>query len=86
MTSSILPGLKKYLEIGYIKLPIWLVVFLLRRNFRRNESMQRYTAHAVSEGSRRESKYYYGQVMQTSAELGLEMPDLNGMGKYLAVS
>ena len=77
--------LKKYPEIGYIKFPIWLVAFLLRRNFRRNESMQRYTAHAVSEGSRRESKYHYAQVMQSAAELGFEMPNLNAMGKYLAM-
>lgn len=77
--------LKKYPEIGYIKLPIWLVAFLLRRNFRRNESMQRYTAHAVSEGSRRESKYYYDQITRSATEFGFEMPNLKAMGKYLAM-
>ncbi len=78
--------LQKYPEISYIKLPIWLVAFLLRRNFRRNESMQRYTAHAVGEGSRRESKYHYDQVMQSAAALGFEMPNLNALGKYLTMS
>ena len=76
--------LKKYPEIGYIKLPIWLVAFLLRRNFRHNENMQRYTAHAVSESSRTESKYHFDQVMRTAIELGFEIPNLKTLGKHLA--
>lgn len=78
--------LKKYPEIGYIKFPIWLVAFLLRRNFRRNESMQRYTAHAVSEGSLRESKYHFDQIMATAAELDFAVPNLQALGTYLAMA
>jgi hypothetical protein len=75
--------LGKYPEIGYIKLPIWLTAFLLKRNFRTNESMQRYTAHATSDGSLRESKYYYDQIMRTAAELSQEMPEMKALGVYL---
>ena len=75
--------LKKYPETGYMKLPIWLTAFLLKQNFRRNESMQRYTAHATSEGSLREMKYFYEQVMHTASELGMKMADLAAMEPYL---
>jgi 2-dehydropantoate 2-reductase len=76
--------LGKYPEIGYVKLPIWLTAFLLKLNFRRNESMQRYTAHATSDGSLRESKYYYEQMMRTASEISLEMPEMRALGMYLA--
>jgi 2-dehydropantoate 2-reductase len=75
--------LSKYPEISYMKLPLWLTAFLLKRNFRRNESMQRYTAHATGESTRRESKYHYDEIMQTADECGLEMPNLRALGVYL---
>jgi 2-dehydropantoate 2-reductase len=75
--------LSKYPEIGYIKLPIWLTAFLLKQNFRRNESMQRYTAHATSDGSLQETKYFYEQMMCTAEEIGLEMPEMKALGSYL---
>jgi ketopantoate reductase len=75
--------LNKYPEIGYIKLPIWLTVFLLKQNFRHNESMQRYTAHAASDGSLRETKYFYEQMIHTADELGLDMPEMKALGSYL---
>jgi 2-dehydropantoate 2-reductase len=74
--------LGKYPEVGYIKLPIWLTSFLLKLNFRRNESMQRYTAHATSEGSLLESKYYFDQIMRTAADLNQEMPEMKALGVY----
>jgi 2-dehydropantoate 2-reductase len=74
--------LSKYPEIGYMKLPLWLTAFLLKRNFRRNESMQRYTAHATSQGNRKESKYFYEQMMSTAKELNQEMPEMEELGKY----
>jgi ketopantoate reductase len=75
--------LKKYPEVGYLRLPIWLTAFLLKLNFRRNESMQRYTAHATSAGSLRETKYFYEQMMCTASEMGLEMPEMKALGSYL---
>jgi ketopantoate reductase len=75
--------LKQYPEVSFINFPIWLVAALFRRNFRRNESMQRFTAHAASEGSLRETKYYYGMAMYTTGELGFEMPNLKELGAYL---
>jgi hypothetical protein len=78
--------LGKYPEIGYIKLPIWLTAFLLKRNFRRNESMQRYTAHATSDGSLRETWYYYEQIMRTAGELGFDMPELKALGAHLEIA
>jgi ketopantoate reductase len=76
-------SLKKYPEVGLTNFPIWLVAILLRWNLRRNESMQRYTAHAASEGSLRETKYHYDRVMHTADELGFEMPNLKALGAYL---
>jgi 2-dehydropantoate 2-reductase len=76
-------NLKDYPEIAYISLPIWLVAVLLRWNFRRNESMQRFTAHAASEGSLRETAYHYASMMRTARELGVEMRDLTALGAYL---
>ena len=76
--------LRKYPEVGFIKLPIWLTAFLLKQNFRRNESMQRYTAHATSDGSLRETKYFYDQIMCTATEIGLAMPKMKALGSYLA--
>jgi ketopantoate reductase len=77
-------GLGKYPETGFIKLPIWLTAFLLKQNFRRNESMQRYTAHATSDGSLRETKYFYEQMMCTAKEIGLEMPEMKAIGSNLS--
>jgi hypothetical protein len=75
--------LRKYPEAGFIKLPIWLTAFLLKQNFQRNESMQRYTAHATSVGSLREAKFFYEQIMSTAREVGFAMPEIELLGKYL---
>jgi 2-dehydropantoate 2-reductase len=76
-------NLKQFPEIRYMSWPQWLVTLLLRLNFSRNESMQRYTAHAASDGSLQETKYFYGKAMRTAAELSFEMPDLKAAGAYL---
>jgi hypothetical protein len=65
-----------------MNLPVWLVAFLFRRNMRRNESMQRFTAHAASEGSLRETKYHYDLAMCTAGKLGFDMPNLKALGVY----
>lgn len=73
----------KYPEIGFIKLPIWLVILMLRWNFSRNESMQRYTAHAASDSSLQETKKHYASIMKTANELGVDMPHTRAVGAYL---
>jgi len=76
-------NLKQYPEISYMNWPLWLVALLLRLNFSRNESMQRYTAHAASEGSLQETKYFYIKAMRTADDLSFPMPDLKAVGIYL---
>jgi hypothetical protein len=75
--------MKKYPEAGFINYPVWLVIQLLRLNFKRNESMQRFTAHAASDSSLRETKAYFAEVMETAAEYGLDMPYTRALGAYL---
>jgi ketopantoate reductase len=73
----------KYPETGFIDLPIWLVALLLGWNFRRNESMQRYTTHAASVGSLRETKFFYDSILKTAGEMALAVPSLKALGAYL---
>jgi 2-dehydropantoate 2-reductase len=75
--------LEKYPEMGYLNLPAWLMAPLFRLNLARNESMQRYTAHAASAGSLHETKVYYASMMKTAKELGFEMPHTEALGIYL---
>jgi ketopantoate reductase len=75
--------LKQYPEVGYIKLPVWLVALLLRWNFSRNESMRRTTAHAASNGSLQETKVTYASMMKTAAQLGFDLPHTRALGVYL---
>jgi hypothetical protein len=63
--------------------PVWLVAMLLRWNFSRNESMQRFTAHAASEGSLQETKVVYASMMKTAEELGYNMPCTKALVCYL---
>jgi ketopantoate reductase len=75
--------LKRYPEVSFLGFPAWLITFLMRRNFRRNESMQRFTAHAASPGSLRETKVHYADMMNTAEEFGFQMPHMKSLGKYL---
>ncbi len=75
--------LKQYPEARLMNLPVWLVAAMLRWNFGRNESMQRFTAHAASEGSLQETKAYYAGMMQTATELDFEMPHTEVLGAFL---
>jgi hypothetical protein len=75
--------LKKFPEAGFVNFPVWLVSILVRWNIRRNESAQRYTAHAASVGSLQETRAYYASMMMTARELGLEMPHTKALGDYL---
>jgi ketopantoate reductase len=77
--------LGRYPEVGFIKLPIWLTALLLKRNFQRNESMQRYTAHATSESNIRETMYFYEQIIRMANDLEFDMPNLKVLGAYLKI-
>lgn len=76
--------LKAYPEVGFItKTPVWLVMALMTWNFRHNPSMQRYTAHAGSDGSLRETAVNHAAMLQTARDLGFEMPYTAAMAAYL---
>jgi 2-dehydropantoate 2-reductase len=75
--------LSKYPEVSFLRFPTWLISFLMRRNFRKNESMQRFTAHAASTGSLQETKIHYIDMMLTGKEFGFDMPYMTALGKYI---
>ena len=74
--------LGRYPEHSYVRFPCRLIEMLLRLNFRRNESMQRYTAHAASEGACARPAYY-DAMMRTANELDFEMPHTRALEAYL---
>lgn len=59
-----------------------MTAFLRKGKIRRNEDMQRYTAHATSKGSLRETRYFYEQAMHSPDEVGMTMPALAGMRPF----
>jgi 2-dehydropantoate 2-reductase len=75
--------LKKYPEASFVNFPVWLVTILVRWNIKRQESAQRYTAHAGSENSLQETKAYFFKMMKTAEGFGFEMPNLKALGAYL---
>jgi 2-dehydropantoate 2-reductase len=75
--------LKKFPEASFVNFPVWMLTWLVRWNIKRQESAQRYTAHAGSENSLRETKAYFDKAMKTAQELGFEMPNLKALGVYL---
>jgi ketopantoate reductase len=72
-------ALNQYPEIGFTNLPVWLVALLLRWNFARNESMQRFTAHAASDSSLRETRVCLASMLKTAYELGSDAPHLRSL-------
>ncbi len=76
-------NLKKFPEAGFVNFPVWLIVMLVRWNIKRQESAQRYTAHAGSENSLQETRAYFAKMVKTADELGFEMPNLKMLGAYL---
>jgi ketopantoate reductase len=75
--------LKKFPEASFVNFPVWMVTMLVRWNIKRQESAQRYTAHAGSENSLKETKAYFVKMMKTADELGFEMPNLKALGVYI---
>ena len=51
-----------------------------RQLYKRNESMQRYTAHAAAAWL--ESVENYRDAMQSAAQLGFAMPHMQALGIY----
>lgn len=74
---------KQYPELAFMNWPDWLVVLIMRWLYTSNKSMQRYTAHAASEGSLREMRYHYDAMLKTAASFGMQMPALRSLGVYL---
>jgi 2-dehydropantoate 2-reductase len=72
-----------YFETKMMSFPIWLVAMLFRWNLSRNESMQRFTAHAASESSLQETKEYFSRIIKTADELGFDIPETKALGAYL---
>jgi 2-dehydropantoate 2-reductase len=75
--------LKKFPEASFVNFPNWLVTVLVSWNIKRQESAQRYTSHAISEGSRKETKAYFDLMTKTAEGFGYEMPNLKALGVYL---
>ena len=76
---------KQYPEVSFIAWPDWLVMTLMRTMWATNKSMQRYTAHAASDGSKREMRMHYDAMLRTAEELGCPVPSLRSLGVYLGV-
>jgi ketopantoate reductase len=74
---------KQYPELAFIGWPDWLVIAVMRLMWTTNKSMQRYTAHAASEGSLREMRYHFDAMLKTADELGIPTPALRSLGKHL---
>ncbi|HVN53325.1 MAG TPA: 2-dehydropantoate 2-reductase N-terminal domain-containing protein [Anaerolineaceae bacterium] len=75
---------KKYPEVSFIGMPDWLVVTMMRIMWSTNKSMQRYTAHAASEGSLREMRYHFDAMLRSADELGTATPALSSLENCLA--
>jgi 2-dehydropantoate 2-reductase len=76
-------NLKEYPEISFLSWPNWLVLAVMRWLYTTNKSMQRFTAHAASAGSLRETKLNYDAMLKTADELGVATPAMLALGKYL---
>jgi 2-dehydropantoate 2-reductase len=75
--------LKEYPEISFMSWPTWLVMATMRWLYTTNKSMQRFTAHAASAGSLRETKMNYDAMMKTAEEMQMNTPALKSLGIYL---
>ena len=73
--------LKNYPDVSMLMhLPLWLIISIFVRNFRTNESMQRYTAHAENAPVEDLNKFY-AEMMQTADEFHINMPVFLEIGK-----
>jgi hypothetical protein len=74
---------KAYGDVAMLRWPTWLTIPLMRYMWTHNQSMVRYTAHAASPGALREMADAYHAMVRTADELGVPVPDLRRVGRYL---
>jgi 2-dehydropantoate 2-reductase len=74
--------LKEFPDIGYIGWPTYITTRLMRFMYWRNKSMQRFTAHAASPASHRETAELYAAMLRTADELSGPVPNLRSLGAY----
>lgn len=74
--------LKEFPDIGYMGWPTFVTTRLMRFMYWRNKSMQRFTAHAASAGSHRETAELYEAMLRTANELSSPVPNLRSLGAY----
>lgn len=67
---------KKYPEINFYKMPLWLLIPLFKFNVRHNESMQRYTAHGGNMPLK-DIFINYGDIKATAESLNFSMPNFD---------
>jgi len=76
-------NLHDFPEVSYMNWNSWLILAMMRWMYATNQSIQRYTAHAASLGSLRETRLHYLAMLRSADELGVEMPALKSLGQYL---
>lgn len=79
-------NLKDYPEVSFMGWPTWLVMTVMRWLYTTNKSMQRYTAHAASTGSLRETKSNYDAMLHTAKQMNVDVPALRKLGIHLQAS
>ena len=72
----------KYPEVSAFKLPLPLLIPLFKRNFKHNESMQRYTAHA-DRVPLEDICTNYNDILKTAEAYQFEMPNFKELGDLL---
>jgi 2-dehydropantoate 2-reductase len=75
--------LKGFPETRFMKIPVFVLIPLMRRNFRTNEIIQRYTAHATSDGNLIETKMFCDEMIATADQLGCAIPETRSLVQYL---
>jgi 2-dehydropantoate 2-reductase len=75
-------NLKDYRDVSYLRWPSGILGVMMRVMYKRNRSMQRYTAHASSPGAMREARLNYDAMLRTAEELDHPMPVLTSLGAY----
>jgi ketopantoate reductase len=72
----------KYPEIAAFKWPMWLLTPIFKYNFKHNESMKRYTAHA-ERIPKDDILCNYNDILATARELNLNIPNFEELGDLL---
>lgn len=73
---------KGYPEIAAFKMPMWLLIPMFKFNFKHNESMKRYTAHADN-APKEDVVINFRDILVTADALGFDMPNFKELEQYL---